>query len=195
MTRRSLAATARSSSRSYKRGAPQGRLKEVGDDRRSAAPRSPSSPITEIFETTEFNFDTLAQRLRELAFLNSGVTITLDDERRPARSHEFHYEGGIVQFVEYLNKTKQVAARQADLLPRRARDGIDVEVAMQWNDCYTETVYSFVRQQHQHDRRRHARLRLPDGAHAHDQQVRRQATASLKDLKDATSAATTSAKA
>ena len=73
-------------------------------------------------DATKFNFDTLAQRLRELAFLNKGLTITLTDERAdPPKQHEFHYSGGIAEFIKHLNQRQDRAARQADLLRRRAR--------------------------------------------------------------------------
>jgi len=79
---------------SYERGKPHGRPR---GHRQDAAPRhedSPSSPTRRLFETSDFSFDTLAQRLRELAFLNAGITITLDDRARRVRGHRFHYDGG-----------------------------------------------------------------------------------------------------
>ena len=81
-------------------------------------------PDTSIFESTEFSFETLSQRLRELAFLNAGVTITLDDEREDGKSHRFHYDGGIVSFVEHLNKNKGVV-NEKPLFMHGERDGID----------------------------------------------------------------------
>ncbi len=98
-------------------------------------------PDTKIFETREFSFDTLAQRLRELAFLNAGVTITLNDERT-GKSRSFAYEGGIVSFVQFLNKTK-TAVNDPPIFMTGNKGGVDVEIALQWNDGYTETVYSF----------------------------------------------------
>ena len=114
-----------------------------------AAPRSPSSPTPQIFETTAFSFDTLAQRLRELAFLNGGVLITLDDER-DGKSHKFHYEGGIVSFVQHLNRNK-AAVNEKPIYMRGEKDGIDVEIALQWNDGYAEAEYSFANNINTHE--------------------------------------------
>src|SRR5262245_25651509 len=89
---------------SYERGTPLGELETTGTTKRRGT-KVTFKPDSGIFETTDFSFDTLAQRLRELAFLNGGIVITLDDER-DGKSHKFHYEGGIVSFVQHLNKNK-----------------------------------------------------------------------------------------
>ena len=106
-------------------------------------------PDGQIFETTEFSFDTLAQRLRELAFLNGGVTITIDDER-DGKSHHFLYEGGINSFVEYLNQNK-AAVNDKPIYMHGEKDGIDVELSLQWNDSYAETVYTFANNINTHE--------------------------------------------
>ena len=106
-------------------------------------------PDTKIFETVEFSFDTLAQRLRELAFLNAGVTITLNDERT-GKSRSFAYEGGIVSFVQFLNKTK-TAVNDPPIFINSNKGGVDVEIALQWNDGYAETVYSFANNINTHE--------------------------------------------
>jgi DNA gyrase subunit B len=106
-------------------------------------------PDAQIFETTEYSFDTLATRPRELAFLNGGVTITIDDER-DGKSHKFLYEGGIVSFVEYLNQNK-AAVNEKPIYSHGEKDGIDVEIAMQWNDGYAETLYSFANNINTHE--------------------------------------------
>jgi DNA gyrase subunit B len=106
-------------------------------------------PDPQIFETTEYSFDTLAQRLRELAFLNGGVTITIDDER-DGKSHKFLYQGGIVSFVEYLNQNK-AAVNEKPIYMRGEKDGIDTEIALQWNDGYAETLYSFANNINTHE--------------------------------------------
>ena len=106
-------------------------------------------PDAEIFETLEYSFDTLAQRLRELAFLNPGLRIALDDEREGKR-HDFKYDGGIVSFVTHLNKNK-AAVNEKPIYMRGDKDGIIAEIALQWNDGYTETVYSFANNINTHE--------------------------------------------
>ncbi len=99
-------------------------------------------PDGTIFSTTEYVWDILANRMRELAFLNKGVHITLIDERtEPVRSETFHYEGGLVEYVKYLNAHKIVL--HEPIYMHKEKDGIDVEVAMQYNDGYTENIYSY----------------------------------------------------
>ncbi len=90
---------------SYLRGEPQGPLTVTGETKKRGT-KITFLPDSAIFETTEFSFDVLSQRLRELAFLNAGVGITITDEREEGKHHEFHYEGGIISFVEYLNRNK-----------------------------------------------------------------------------------------
>jgi DNA gyrase subunit B len=94
-----------------------------------------------IFSVTEMNFDTLSQRLRELSFLNSGVFISIQDERSE-KKHEFCYQGGIVSFVKDLNKNK-VPLHDEPIFIRDERDGEAVEIALQWNEGYTENIYCF----------------------------------------------------
>src|SRR5947208_14815005 len=106
-------------------------------------------PDTQVFETVEFSFDTLAQRLRELAFLNGGVTITLDDER-DGKNHKFRYEGGIVSFVMHLNKNK-AAVNDKPIYMRGDKDGIEAEIALQWNDGYAEATYTFANNINTHE--------------------------------------------
>ena len=106
-------------------------------------------PDAQIFETVVFSFDILAQRLRELAFLNGGITITLDDER-DGKGHNFRYEGGIVSFVTHLNKTKSLV-NEKPIYMRGEREGIDAEIALQWNDTYTETIYAFANNINTHE--------------------------------------------
>jgi len=99
-------------------------------------------PDPEIFETTDYNFDTLSQRLRELAFLNKGIRILFQDERT-GKKHNFQYDGGIVSFVKYLNENK-TALHPEPIYHTRERDKISVEFAVQYNDGYVENVFSFV---------------------------------------------------
>jgi DNA gyrase subunit B len=95
----------------------------------------------QIFSVTEMNYETLSQRLRELAFLNSGVLIEIRDERSE-KHHEFRYEGGIVSFVQDLNKAK-TPLHEDPIFIRDERDGEAVEIALQWNEGYTENIYTF----------------------------------------------------
>jgi len=124
----------------FERGTPLGSLYVTGTtEKRGTKITFKADP--EIFESTEFSFETLSQRLRELAFLNAGVTITIDDER-DGRHHAFVYEGGIREFVEFLNKNR-TPVNEKPIVMTGERDGVVVEIALQWNDGYTETTYSF----------------------------------------------------
>jgi DNA gyrase subunit B len=134
---------------SYERGAPTTGLEVTGTTKKRGT-RVSFKPDAQIFETVEFSFDTLAQRLRELAFLNGGVTITIDDERDGGKSHKFLYEGGINSFVSYLNQNKAVV-NDKPIYMHGDKDGIDVEIALQWNDGYSETVYSFANNINTHE--------------------------------------------
>ncbi len=124
----------------YKRGVPQGVLKEVGRSKERGT-RITFRPDPKIFETLEFSFDILSQRLRELAFLNRGVRITVEDERNQKR-HEFFYKGGIISFVEYLNRAKSPIHAHVIYL-QGEKEGVDIEIAMQWNNGYTENTFAF----------------------------------------------------
>ena len=124
----------------YERGEPRSALEVTGKTKRRGT-KVTFKPDAAVFETVEYSFDTLAHRLRELAFLNGGVLIKLDDERF-GKQHAFRYEGGIRSFVEFINKNKTVV-NAAPIYMRGARDGIDAEIALQWNDGYADTVYSF----------------------------------------------------
>ncbi len=132
----------------YERGAPQADLQVTGTTKKRGT-KVTFRPDTQIFEAIEFSFDTLAQRLRELAFLNGGVTITIDDER-DGKSHTFLYEGGIVSFVQYLNQSK-ASVNDKPIYMRGEKDGIDAEIALQWNDGYAETLYSFANNINTHE--------------------------------------------
>ena len=133
---------------SYEHGNPTGGLEVTGTTKRRGT-KVTFKPDHDIFETVVFSFDTLAQRLRELAFLNGGIVITLDDER-DGKSHKFHYDGGIVSFVQHLNKNK-AAVNEKPIYMRGEKDGIDAEIALQWNDSYAETLYSFANNINTHE--------------------------------------------
>src|SRR3954466_5242505 len=132
----------------YHRGTPAGEVEITGTTKRRGT-KVTFKPDPEIFETTVFSFDILAQRLRELAFLNGGILITLDDER-DGKSHKFHYEGGIVSFVTHLNKNK-AAVNEKPIYMRGEREGIDAEMSLQWNDSYAETIYTFANNINTHE--------------------------------------------
>ncbi len=133
---------------SYERGRPVGALDVTGTTKRRGT-KVTFKPDASVFETTVFSFDTLAQRLRELAFLNGGILITLDDER-DGKAHKFHYDGGIVSFVQHLNKNK-AAVNEKPIYMRGEKDGIEAEIALQWNDGYAETIYSFANNINTHE--------------------------------------------
>ena len=127
---------------SYERGSPVSLLQKQGPTS-EVGTQVTFKPDAEIFsETTEFNFDTLAARMRELAFLNRDLRISITDER-DGRSTTFHYEGGIASFVTYLNQNKSVLHPEPVYISGE-RDNIRLEIAMQYNDGYSENLFSFV---------------------------------------------------
>ncbi len=99
-------------------------------------------PDAEIFEETEYDYDILSHRLRELSFLNKGIRITLTDDREEKRTEIYHYEGGIKEFVSYLNRNKEILHPEPIYIEGQ-RDGIVAEISLQYNDGYTENLYSF----------------------------------------------------
>ncbi len=132
----------------YARGIPKAPLAKAGKAGRRTGTKITFKPDSSIMDATKFNFDTLATRLRELAFLNRGLTITLADEREePARSTEFHFSGGIAEFIQHLNKGKNVLHDKPIYFEgeRELPNGgtLTMEVALQYNDSYSETVFSF----------------------------------------------------
>ena len=131
----------------YSCGDPVSELRKLGLSKRRGT-KIHFLPDKSIFTVTEFNYDTLAQRLRELAFLNKGLVITLTDERTAdaktgeARHAEFKYAGGIAEFVKHLNKGK-VVLHEKPIVMEAPRDGVEIEIALQYNDSYSESVFSF----------------------------------------------------
>ncbi len=132
----------------YQRGIPQTDMQIVGDTKQRGT-KVTFKPDTLIFSNTEFSFDILSTRLRELSFLNRGVRIVIEDERS-GKSHTFEYEGGLVSFVEYLNKNK-IPLNQECISLLQEKDGYGVEVAMQWNDSYSENVFAYTNNIHNRD--------------------------------------------
>jgi DNA gyrase subunit B len=125
---------------SYARGVPTAPLEMIGKTK-TRGTKVTFKPDDAIFEETDFSYDILSNRLRELAFLNSGVKITLIDERIDRQS-EFLYKGGIVSFVEYINRNKKVLHKNPIFITG-AREDCAVEVALQYNDTYAENIFSF----------------------------------------------------
>ncbi|EHK2442773.1 DNA topoisomerase (ATP-hydrolyzing) subunit B [Clostridium perfringens] len=127
---------------SYKRGAVLTGLEKVGEAEGSGT-KVHFKPDHEIFEETEYDFEILSQRLRELAFLNKGINITLIDEREDEVKEEvYHYEGGIKSFVSYLNRNKEVL-HEEPIYVEGLKDGISVEVSLQYHDGFNENIFTF----------------------------------------------------
>lgn len=124
----------------FERGVPAGPLLVVGKTK-SRGTKVTFKPDTEIFEIIDFSYDILSQRLRELAFLNSGLKITIMDERSD-KNQEFLYKGGIISFVEHLNKNK-TPLHPKPVYISGEKDGITAEVALQYNDSYSEAIFTF----------------------------------------------------
>jgi DNA gyrase subunit B len=131
----------------YARGIPTSKLRQTGTTKRRGT-KVHFLPDRSIFTVTEYNYDTLAQRLRELAFLNKGLEITLTDERTTdaktgeAKRTEFKYAGGIAEFIKHINRGKQVL-HDKPIVMEGLRDDVDMEIALQYNDSYSDTVFCF----------------------------------------------------
>ncbi|MDZ5016648.1 DNA topoisomerase IV subunit B, partial [Clostridium perfringens] len=126
----------------YSRGAVVTDLCEIGESENHGTKVS-FKPDTEIFEETEYDFDILSHRLRELAFLNKGIKIVLTDKREDDNKEEiYHYERGIKEFISYLNRNKEVLHAEP-IYVEGERDGIIAEISLQYNDGYNENIYSF----------------------------------------------------
>jgi DNA gyrase subunit B len=132
----------------YSKGEPTSKLKKTGAVKAKTGTKVRFLPDRSIFTATEYNYDTLAQRLRELAFLNKGLLITLTDERTTdsktgePKSSEFKYNGGIAEFIKHLNRGKQVL-HDKPIYMEAERDGVAMEIGLQYNDGYSESVFSF----------------------------------------------------
>lgn len=133
----------------YRRGAPLYDIRIIGDTDETGT-ETTFKPDAEIFtETTVYDYDTLVDRIRELAFLNKGIKISLTDERTGV-SETFKYDGGIIEFVQYLNRTREPMHEQP-IYVEGTKDYIQCEIAMQYNDGYTENIYSFANNIHTHE--------------------------------------------
>jgi DNA gyrase subunit B len=125
---------------SYEKGVPTSKLKASGKTRKTGT-KVTFHPDPSIFTTIDFSFDTLSQRLRELAFLNKGLKITLDDERNNKKA-EFRFTGGISEFVKHLNRGKQTL-HDSPIYMEGKRGQVDMEIALQYNDSYAENIFTF----------------------------------------------------
>ncbi len=132
----------------YSKGEPTSKLKKAGAAKIKTGTKVHFLPDRSIFTATEYNYDTLAQRLRELAFLNKGLLITLTDERTTdaktgePKHTEFKYNGGIAEFIKHLNRGKQIL-HDKPIYMEAEKDGVVMEIGLQYNDAYSETVFSF----------------------------------------------------
>jgi len=125
----------------FKRGVPNDDVKIIGSTDLTGT-KIKFKPDSDIFESVSFSFDVLSKRLRELAFLNKGVTITINDERSEEKFHEFCYPGGLSSFISYLDENK-TPLHSEPICFNQSRDNIELEIAMQYNDSYTENIFSF----------------------------------------------------
>ncbi len=133
----------------YARGVPQGSLEQIGSSETTGT-KITFKPDAEVFTMTEFSFDVLNNRLRELSFLNAGFEVTLTDEREEDRTVVHKFAGGIREFVEMLNKTKQPL--HSDVIHiKDKKDGIEVEIAMQWSNSYSQAISCFTNNVHNKD--------------------------------------------
>ncbi len=133
----------------YRRGAPQYDVRVIGDTDETGT-QTNFKPDPEIFtETTVFDYDVLVGRIRELAFLNKGIEINLTDERT-GMSDSFKYDGGIIEFVKHLNRNRE-ALHETPIFVEGSRDNIQCEIAMQYNDSYSENLYSFANNINTHE--------------------------------------------
>ena len=172
----------------YERGLPKVPLARAGRAGRKTGTKITFKPDGTIMDATKFNFDTLAQRLREMAFLNKGLRITLNDERTdPVKTSEFHFEGGIVEFIKHLNRGKNVLHdKPISIEGERDLPGggqLTIDIALQWNDSYSETIFCFANNINTKDGGTH----LTGFRQAMTRTLNAQARSSglLKDVKDA----------
>ena len=128
-------------SQSYERGKPVTKLKKIGTTKKTGT-KVTFRPDEQVFKSIDFNFETLSQRLRELSFLNKGLQIALIDERTD-KTNEFQYKGGIREFVQYLNQNKSTLSPKPIYLERK-KDDVLIDIALQYNTGYSETIFTFV---------------------------------------------------
>ena len=134
----------------YQRGLPIKPAKEIGKCKKNeTGTKVTFLPDKEIFKVTEFRFDTIAERMRELAYLNKNITIKIKDERNGGEEATYHFKGGIVEFVQYLDEARQPLHKTVYV--EGERDNTPVEVAFQYSDSYTENIFSYVNNINTHE--------------------------------------------
>ncbi len=134
----------------YERGAPKYSVKEIGTTKKGESGTTVKfMPDKEIFKTTKFKFEILAERMRELAYLNKTVSIQIKDEREGGEDQTFHFKGGIVEFVKYLDETRE--ALHKPVYVEGERDNTPVEVSFQYSDSYSENICSYVNNINTHE--------------------------------------------
>jgi DNA gyrase subunit B len=134
----------------YKRGIPVKSVKEIGKCKKNeSGTKTTFFPDKEIFKTFKFKFDTLAERMRELAYLNKTITIKLIDEREGGEEETFHFKGGLVEFVKYLDETRE--ALHKTIYIEGEKDNTPIEIAFQYSDSYTENIFSYVNDINTHE--------------------------------------------
>jgi len=133
----------------YKRGVPEGKVKVIGQAKKTGT-KVTFFPDGEIFKNTVFKFETLEERLRELAYLNKDLTIIFKDEREKDKQEEFHYKGGIVDFVKYLDESEKSIMGKPIFISGE-RENVQVEVAFQYNESYNDNTYTFVNNINTHE--------------------------------------------
>ena len=127
----------------YKKGIPVAKVKEIGKARKNESGTNLTFfPDSEIFSTTEFKFSTLAERMRELAYLNKTITVKIKDERNGGEEETYHFKGGLVEFVQYLDENRQPLHKTVYI--EGIKDNTPVEIAFQYTDRYTENIFSYV---------------------------------------------------
>jgi len=127
----------------FKRGVPIAKVKETGKARKNeSGTKITFFPDPEIFNTTEFKFSTLAERMRELAYLNKTITIIIKDERNGGEEETYHFKGGLIEFVQYLDENRQPLHKTVYI--EGIKDNTPVEIAFQYTDRYTENIFSYV---------------------------------------------------
>jgi DNA gyrase subunit B len=134
----------------YKRGIPVKPVKEIGKTKRGERGTSTTFyPDPEIFKVTEFRFDILAERMRELAYLNKNITINIKDERNGGEENSFHFKGGLIEFVKYLDASRQALHKTVYI--EGEKDNTPVEIAFQYTDGYSENIFSYVNNINTHE--------------------------------------------